>query len=398
MAKNSERQKLFSSRPSGPAPDADQKNDDSQKDKGPKSDVNENVLMPVSISLLYDGMVVLDDIYDADGDRLLMRSGNTLGDLQIDRIRNLNNGRSTIYVTGRTKNAMVSKRPNIDIESRTEIEETFGYTDVKEGTFELLEEIAGKKAVNPETLEDVSNELSERLESTPPSVIISLINAMAPVDEYLQRHSVNVSLLNGLIGQWLGLKKDEIDMLVLIGLLHDCGKTLLPPSVLNKPGKLTVVEFEVVKMHAVYTFELLSDFPGSMRISASSHHERIDGTGYPKKLHSNDLTLEARITAVSDIYDAMVSQRAYKAPRSPFSVLALLSKLCEKELDVDVVDIFKENMPKELSNKPITMSDGTIGIVREYDEEDIEYPMVELGGHIIKTNEELYCVSMFTDE
>ena len=361
------------------------------------SDINENVLVPVSISLLYDGMVVQDDIYDADGDRLLITSGNKLDAEQIERIRNLNSHRSTIYVTGRTHKNMLSKRPVVDIERRTEVEKESGYEDVKDSTLELLEEIAKEKVVDQQSLQDVSQELSNRLKTTPPTTIVSLINAMAPIDEYLQRHSVNVSLLNGLIGRWMGLPTDDVDRLVLIGLLHDCGKTQLPPSILNAPRKLTGVEFEVVKMHAVYTYDLLSEFPENVRLAASSHHERIDGSGYPKHL-TNDITLESRITAVSDVYDAMVSQRAYKSPQSPFSIMALLNKLSGIELDVDVTRAFTENMPKELMNKPVKMSDGMIGIVLDFDPEDIEYPMVEHSGNPKKTSKDLYCVSMYSDD
>jgi len=362
------------------------------------NDVNENILIPVSINLLYEGMIAQDDIYDADGDRLLIRSGNLLDYDQIERIRSLNTGRGTIYVTGRTRKAMETKRPNINIESRSEVEDASGYTATKNLTFEILEEISKDKVVNQASLQDVSSELSKRLESTPPAVIISLINAMAPVDEYLQRHSVNVSLLNGLIGRWMGLPGEMVDRLVLIGLLHDCGKTQLPSKVLNAPRKLTVVEYEVVKMHAVFTFDLLSAFSTDVRLAASSHHERIDGSGYPKGLFNDDIALEARITAISDIYDAMVSLRAYKRPNSPFSIMALLEKLSDRELDGGIVNVFKGNMPKELVDKPVMMSDGTIGVVREYDPEDIEYPIIDHGGYLKKTSEELYCVSMYSDD
>jgi len=361
------------------------------------SDVNDNILIPVTIDLLYDGMVVQDDIYDADGNRLLIKSGNTITDVHIQSIRSLNSGRGTIYVTGRTHKTMLSGKPVIVASSRNVLEETSGYAKAKNETFELLGEIARNKTVCQDSLMSVSNELSTRLETTSPTIIMSLINAMAPIDEYLQRHSVNVSLLNGLIGQWMGLTKESIDRLVLIGLLHDCGKTQVPPLVLNAPRRLTGVEYEVIKMHTVFTYDLLSGFPNPIRYAASSHHERLNGTGYPKGLSDVEVTWEARISAVSDIYDAMVSQRAYKRPRSPFSILALLGRLCNTELDANVIRIFVEQMPKELMNKPVMMSDGTIGIVREYDTGDIEYPMVELSGHKIKTNNDLYCVSMYDE-
>ena len=362
------------------------------------SDINENNLIAVSIDFLYAGMSVKDDIYDSTKDRLIASRGNTLDEGQIEQIRRLNSGKDTIYITGRTHKYIMLQRPDFNIESRNEVEESTGYAKTKDDTFELLEEMAKTKAINMESMNAVSDDLSKRLESTPQPVIISLINAMAPVDEYLQRHCVNVSLLNGLIGRWMKLPESDINNLILIGLLHDCGKTLVPPQILNRPRRLTVVEYEIIKNHVVFTYDLLFEFPELVRLATSSHHERIDGKGYAKRLAGNNILFEARITAVSDTYDAMTAQRAYQKPKSPFRSLAQLKELSPNQLDGDIVRIFLENMPGELLNKPIMMSDGTIGIVREYDLDDIEFPMVELGGRIFKCNENLYPVNMFSED
>jgi len=359
---------------------------------------NDDVLISVSIDLLYDGMLVQDDIYDSSGDRLLIISGNTLSKDQIDRIKRLNSHGANIYVTGRTHKTMLTKRPGVGIESRSKVEEATGYARTKDETFELLREIADNKTVNMESLYIVLNELSDHFEFTPPSVIMFLINAMAPIDEYLQRHSVNVGLLNGLTGRWMGMPEDEISKLVLIGLMHDCGKVLLPPKILNAPRKLTTVEYEVVKKHVDHTYDLLSEFPEPVRLAASSHHERINGEGYAYKLSRDDVMLEARITAISDTYDAIVSQRVYQGPQSPFKTLSILDNISENGLDKDVVRIFKENIPRDLIGKPVMMSDGTIGVIRKYDLSDIEHPFVELNGRVKKTNENLYAMSLYSDD
>ena len=361
--------------------------------------INENLLISVPIDLLYDGMVVQDDIYDSGGDRKLINSGNTLDDQQIDRIKRLNSGHSTIYVTGRTHKAMLSKRPkNANIEVRQEVEDSTGYTQAKDETLKRLEEIAGNKNVDIDSLQAVSQDLNKQLEEMPQDIVMFLINAMAPIDEYLQRHCVNVGLLNGLAGRWLDLPQADIDRLSLIGLLHDTGKIMIPPKILNAPRKLTTVEYEIIKTHANHTYDLLFEFPKDIRIAASTHHERCNGTGYNKKLKKDDIMLEARITAVSDTYDALVARRAYQGPQSPFSALALLERLSEHELDSEIVRVFLENIPKDLVGKPVMMSDGTIGIVREYDLEDIAHPMVEHNGKVIKTDENMFCESMFSDD
>jgi len=304
--------------------------------------------------------------------------------------------------TGAAKRGADKSRPEFtppaEAESLSELELLTGYEAAKNETFGLLEEIAQKKVVPQEPLRSVSAELSNRLEVTSPATIMSLINALAPVDEYLPRHSVNVSLLNGLFGFWMGLPKKEIDNLVLIGLLHDCGKALIPPKVLMAPRKLTIVEFEVIKMHTVNSYDLLDEFPEPLRNAARSHHERVCGYGYPDFLSDEEIPYESRITAISDIYDAMVSQRAYKKALSPFKILKILTEMRDTDLDSWLVDVFIDHMPLELLRKPVVMSDGTFGIVQSFDPEDPEFPVIEIAGQPVKCNEGLYCVSMYTED
>jgi len=361
-------------------------------------EIKDSNLEAISINLLYNGLKVQGDVYDADATRLLIRSGSTLNDDSLRALQSMNEGRNTLYVTQHAYRSMFENTPPEDAPSLQELEETTGYGEAAEETGEILDEIVANKSVQKEAMHTVSSELSNKLEVTSQSTIMSLINALAPVDKYLQRHCVDVSLLNGLIGRWLGLPKTEIDNLVLIGLLHDCGKALIPPKVLNAARRLTVVEFEVIKMHALHTYDLLTEFPEGVRRSARGHHEKVSGAGYPDHLSKENLSLEARVTAVSDIYDAMVSQRAYKTPRSPFNVLATLVELKGLELDSDLVDTFINNMPGELIDKPVVMSDGSFGVIRSYDPEDIEFPMVEVNGRVIKSGKNLFCTCMYTGD
>jgi len=372
--------------------------DDNNQSFGKNDKIAEINLIVVSIDLLYDGMVVQDDIYDEGGERLLVRQGNILDEQQIERIKRLNSDGSSISVTNRTHNAMLAKRPNVEIGARHEIEESTGYAKIKDETFKRLENVANDRTVNAESLMNVSYELSGQVKTIPQDVVMFMINTIAPVDEYLQRHSVNVGMLNGLTGRWLGMAEADIDRLVMVGLLHDCGKTIIPAKILNAPRKLTVAEYEVIKTHTGHSYDLLSEFPEDIRFAACCHHERTNGFGYTKNLQKSDIPLEARITAVSDTYDAYVSRRVYQDAQSPFDALALLKKLSVNELDPDIVRVFIENIPKDLINKPVMMSNGTIGVIREYDLDDIKHPIVELSGHSIKCNDELYCTSMFNDD
>ena len=360
--------------------------------------MDEKSFKPLAISRLYSGLAVKGDILDADCSQLLIKGDAVLDDKMIASIGKLNNDRETVYVSAALHLELVGEGLPCEVVKRDELERSTGYSNVKDKTFELLTEMSKNETIEQETLTTVADELSYRLEVATPSTIATLINALAPVDEYLQRHCVNLGLLNGLLGRWLGLPKEKIDNLVLIGLLHDCGKAHLPAQVLSAPRRLSIAEFEVVKMHPVYTYRLLSEFSENIRLSASSHHERINGTGYPSRLAGADIPFEARITAVSDIYDAVVSQRSYKNPRSPFNVMAMLSGLRGSDLDAELVNVFIENMQQELIGKPVVMSDGTIGVVRSCDPSNIEYPTVEIEGVLVKTSEHLHCTSMHMDD
>lgn len=142
------------------------------------------------------------------------------------------------------------------------------------------------------------------------------------MDENLQRHSLNVAFTNGVIGQWLKLPEPVIKKLVCAGLVHDIGKTKIPEEILNAPRRLTEEEFEIIKAHPVYSYELLWDnVDEDIRLAARHHHERLDGKGYPDQIAGDEISLLARITAISDVYDAMISQRSYKESMIPFDVL-----------------------------------------------------------------------------
>jgi HD-GYP domain-containing protein (c-di-GMP phosphodiesterase class II) len=351
---------------------------------------------------LYDGMVTPHDIHDADGKLLLMRQGHKLNISQIEAIRRFNKGRDMIQVSAETHKMIMQHNPTPKKRNESvrqaRVEKETGYTDVKDEAFTMITEISQTKVPPHDKIQDISRDLSSKVEKTNPGLILELINALAPVDEYLQRHCVNVSLLNGLIGKWLGLPKETVDMLILVGLVHDCGKAAIPPQILNAPRKLTVTEFEVIKMHTVYTYEMLGEFPETVRCGARGHHEKFDGRGYPKGLLGNDIPLAAQITAVSDIYDAMVSQRAYKTPRNPFNIIMLIKKLGGTELEKTIADVFIENMPKEMLNKPALLSNGEIGIVHEIDWDDLEHPYIKIGQKVFKSSTNLYCTQMYMEE
>lgn len=356
--------------------------------------VNEG-LKQAPVDFLYPGMTVPGDIYSADAARLMIPAGTVLSGAWIEKMKEAGR-QNCVYVSESTyqslSNGASGQGPLIT--ANPELEKETGYTGMRENTDALLKKIADTGAVPKEEIYTVSDELSHRLNITKADVIFELINGLASADEYLPRHVINVGMLNGLMGRWLGLPQTEIDNLILIGLLHDCGKTAVPQGVLNAPRRLMAIEFEVMKMHTVYGHTMLEEFPDQIRGGALYHHEKADGSGYPQNRHGEGIPLSARITSVSDIYDAMVSRRVYKEPVTPFAVLEAMAGLRGTALDAELADAFLANMPETLTGKRVLLSNGETGTVIEIDRGALRHPVVGLNGAAVKCDENLYCVAM----
>ena len=352
-----------------------------------------------STDFLYAGMVVPQPIYNADMSLVLVPEGIILTDARIEQLKRYNEGSAKICVSAATEKLLKKRRDELISAPLTQaLEDEIGYSEIKVDAFEILERISHEESVSMSELTSVSEELSHTLESTAPSIIVDLVSALASADEYLQRHCVNVGMMNGLFGKWLGMPKENVDTLILVGLLHDCGKASMPNKILSAPRPLTLVEFEVIKTHPEFSGNLMMDLPEIVRFSARGHHEKINGTGYPDGLSGQNIPFMARITAVSDIYDAMVSRRSYKNSNSPFKILSIIDGLRGTELDVVLVDAFIQNMTREMTGKQVLLSDGRIGTVISIDPEKLEFPTIEVSGKTLYTNAGLSCVSLYYSE
>jgi putative nucleotidyltransferase with HDIG domain len=154
--------------------------------------------------------------------------------------------------------------------------------------------------------------------------VFDMINQMHSLNDSVYAHCINVALIARMIGRWLQLEQRDLDTLTCCGLLHDLGKIMIPEDILNKPGKLTPEEFDIIKAHPKFGYELLRNQNIDSRIKQSvlMHHERCDGSGYPNGLEGDLLSDFAMIIAIADVYDAMTAARAYRVPLSPFQVIA----------------------------------------------------------------------------
>lgn len=356
-------------------------------------------LRKLPIEYLWEGMELKDNIYDYRGAVLLIPKGEVITASKLDKLNKFEGQNKHIMVYEDTFYQILSES-NIPNEVRQKITEDYaGYTELKHNVGAFFHRADYEDWVHNDEIDTVIQEISGKLNHVDPIILFACINFPRPMDEGLQRHSLNVAFLNGLMGEWLKLPEEDVKTLVMAGLLHDVGKTKIPEKILNAPRKLTKEEFRIIQMHPVYSFEMLEQggFDERVCLAARHHHEKINGKGYPDKLQGEEISLFARITSVSDIYDAMVSKRSYKEERLPFDVFDMFYKWEYDGLDMDLVMIFLNNMRKSFLNKKVVMSDGEIGKIKYIPPNDSDHPIVECGKLIKQTDKEWYCKKILSE-
>jgi HD-GYP domain-containing protein (c-di-GMP phosphodiesterase class II) len=271
------------------------------------------------------------------------------------------------------------------------------YEETKKVTDDLIKTAAKTGKIDKEQSEEIADGVLTQVNEVDASLIIRSINRIRTVDEYLHTHSLNVAYLNGLMGKWMEFDTERQSELVEVGLLHDIGKLRLDQEILNKPAKLTAEEFEEVKKHPALSLDTLTNSGVKNRTildGVAQHHEKVNGRGYPYGLDTKKICEFARITAISDIYDAMVTKRVYKDPHSPFVILNEFAAEGYSELDIKYVNVFIDCMIDELKGKEIIMNDGSVGKVLLVNPRRLLYPMVEINGKAYTTDDNLYCTRM----
>jgi HD-GYP domain-containing protein (c-di-GMP phosphodiesterase class II) len=192
--------------------------------------------------------------------------------------------------------------------------------------------------------------------------ITALAYAIEARDPYTQGHSQRVSKLAAQIAMQAGLSQAEIEEIRLAGIVHDIGKFHVPEYVLNKPTLLTAEEYEIVKSQAAWGAKILEPLKvKTIECIVRHHHEAFDGQGYPDSLKGEEIPLGARIIAVADAFDAMVSGRPYRKARAVEEALAELRRCRGTQFDPLVVDAFLRSI-QSLSGEQRSDSDVSLVI------------------------------------
>jgi len=228
----------------------------------------------------------------------------------------------------------------------------------------VLEDARMGRSIDAPGAKRAIGELVQSILRNPDALVC--LNELKDKDQYTALHSVRVCILALAFGRHLELSEDELHVLGLGALLHDVGKSKVPMEILNKPGRLTADEFELMKSHVPQGVEILSRTPGipagAIEV-ARAHHERFDGTGYALGLRGTQIGLFGQIGAIVDCYDAITSDRSYHAGMSAHDALRKMYEWRRKDFHDQLVEQFIQCMGIYPIGSVVEMNTGSVGVV-----------------------------------
>lgn len=364
-------------------------------------------------------MIVADDVYTSD-DKLVIPEGTVLTEDIIDSLKEYGVFAIRIKVDDDGNNAAaenekvmpdgdeVLKEQRQEIKNSAEQEHESFLKQVKESKeFEVfhsafvdsvdnLKNVFSKVVMHNEQIDgesilsDVENVVSKGRNSIH---ILDMLQCMRGYDDVTYVHSVNVALLSNMIGRivYPDISDDELKVLTLAGLLHDIGKMMVPDNIIQKKGRLTLPEYNLVKTHVLFGNNILKGIDNlDPRIAevAMRHHERCDGTGYPGGYKREQIEPFARIVAIADTYDAMTSDRAYRAAICPFDVIEMFEREGIVKYDVEFLLPFLEKAVQAYMNTDVRLSTNQIGKVIMINKNEFSKPVVQVGDEFYDLSKE----------
>ncbi len=265
------------------------------------------------------------------------------------------------------------------VEFRAEIERAARICrEGKDAVVSMFQEARMGKAIDAERAAPLVQQISDSVTRNP-GALISLAR-LKTADEYTYMHSVAVCALMIALARQLGLDEAATRQAGLAGLLHDLGKARVPMDVLNKPGKLTDAEFTQVKRHPELGHEMLVE-GGSAGAAALDvclhHHEKVDGSGYPHGLKAGQISLHAKMGAVCDVYDAITSNRPYKAGWNPAESVRRMAAWTKTHFDDTVFQAFVKSIGIYPVGSLVRTASGRLAIVVEQNERALLTPKIK---------------------
>ncbi|ALO34378.1 phosphohydrolase [Colwellia sp. MT41] len=253
------------------------------------------------------------------------------------------------------------------------------YADAKKLQHKMLSSLTEHKTINVVEAKESTDAIVDSIFRNQDA--LACMTRLRIKDEYLVEHSLNVAILMTLFAKHLAFDREIIEQLALGAFLHDIGKVLVPPEILNKPGKLTAQEFTVMKSHVDLGMEVLKESSELSELIievVQQHHERLDGKGYPKQLNDQQITQYGRMIAIVDSYDAMTAERVYKAGMHPIKAFNLLMKDAPNSYDNVLVEQFVNCLGIYPIGTLVKLTSGKLGLISRLNKSKPLLPFVRV--------------------
>ena len=306
----------------------------------------------ISTRVIKPGMILEQTIADR-ADRVLIARGTVLDEYHIDSMKKM--GVTGVYIrTGVIEEKHEGNEPVITVQVQQQIDKVkiedrarvhlseSVKKRVAEGVQYLYRDTESTGFVD--MTRSITDDLMKAIEDN--EAIAVDISALKVSDEYTFKHSVDVATMSMIVSRQYGLPDEQIYEIGISGLLHDIGKSKIPNEILNKAGKLTDEEFALIKQHSLLGYQILKDKPelsNAIKLGVLQHHEKINGSGYPMGATEDKIHIFAKIIAVADIYDALVTERPYKKAFTPRDAVEMIMAMTG-ELDLKVMQSFLESV------------------------------------------------------
>ncbi|WP_226035923.1 HD-GYP domain-containing protein [Aquibacillus saliphilus] len=211
--------------------------------------------------------------------------------------------------------------------------------------------------------------------------VLSILSDILISDDYIFAHSINVTIYSLALATELGLPQKKIEQIGLGSMLHDVGKVLIPEEILQKNSRLSKHEYEIVKTHTEEGFNLLRKSPNIPLLVAHcafQHHERLNGSGYPRGLSNNEIHPYAKLLGVADVFDAVTSNRVYRDAMLPHEGLEILYAGSGELFEKQTIEAFRKTIAVYPKGLTVELSDGRTGIVVKQNKNLYERPFIRV--------------------
>lgn len=339
---------------------------------------------------LIPGMCTGEEVISQDGVIKLLAQGIVLNQSQIDSIRNW--GLSSIYIEDSAENM---KEQVMGVQM-TKAEFTYGYAETLNRIVHGFRHI---KRFGEVPIAEMNELVDQKIILLVESIGgIAHFNEMRSYSDNTFSHSLNVAVIAGILGKWCNYRNAELKNIILSALLHDIGKLSVPLSILNKPGRLSDEEFAVIKKHPQEGYQMINEdarISNDIKLGIWQHHERLDGSGYPRGLVGNEIFAVAKIISIADAYDAITSERIYHHKKTPLEALDILAEDMFKKLDPVACMTFMEHMENYFIGNSVILSNGQQAKIIGFNtkEKCFTKPLVCLyNGDILNLQKERICI------